>query len=334
MAASGRDAIDNDRDVRAWLNYFLPLGRKDLRAWEEHVDAFVRTHEDLRDQIAHRLLPKLHMMALIHEQTSNTQAITIYTDMRELAERGATREQLLQLEARRQDALRLSVQYRVLTETTNPADALRPSALVARKCGVTPESTAVALPDDVERLCVHSDRRTALATLLGLSGDRRDQVPEATVSGTVLQWPDRDQSELADVFDRLTHLHIIFLERNNLSVLPASIGSLCELKQLYLTGNLLTTLPDEMRRLVGLRVLSMGANALEALPDWIGDLSDLRELIVYRNKLRRAPRSLARLTQLRVLSLFSNPLEREERDWVQHQLVPMLTCLESTMVVV
>lgn len=93
MAArdDGIERIERIEDVKSWLARFLPLEPKSVRAWEEHVDAFVQTHEDMRDHIARQLLPKLHMMARSHLQSSAIQSATLHADMLELAVDGGTR---------------------------------------------------------------------------------------------------------------------------------------------------------------------------------------------------------------------------------------------------
>ena len=68
---------------------------------------------------------------------------------------------------------------------------------------------------------------------------------------------------------------------------PAEIGRLSALRQLYLVSNQLTTLPAEIGQLTELRRLCLGDNQLTSVPAEIGQLTSLRKLRLTGNQLTR-----------------------------------------------
>ena len=89
---------------------------------------------------------------------------------------------------------------------------------------------------------------------------------------------------------------------------PAEIGQLTSLAELWLDGNQLTSVPAEIGQLAALKVLSLSGNQLTSLPAEIGQLISLRELRLYDNQLMRVPAEIRQLTSLRELSLGGNKL--------------------------
>ena len=93
--------------------------------------------------------------------------------------------------------------------------------------------------------------------------------------------------------------------------IPASIGHLPNLEQLYLFSNTMRgTIPPEIGRLEKLTHLSLGENKLGGkIPASIGDLSALRYLYLNGNQLRGSiPEEIGRLTNLQHLALWGNQL--------------------------
>ena len=80
------------------------------------------------------------------------------------------------------------------------------------------------------------------------------------------------------------------------------------MKSLYLNGNQLTTLPESIGGLTALTSLDLSDNRLTALPESIGGLTALTSLYLFRNRLTTLPESIGGLTALTSLYLFCNRL--------------------------
>ncbi|HRJ16967.1 MAG TPA: leucine-rich repeat domain-containing protein, partial [Saprospiraceae bacterium] len=73
-----------------------------------------------------------------------------------------------------------------------------------------------------------------------------------------------------------------------LTQLPAEIGSLSHLTELYLYGNQLTSLPPEIGQLSELTLLNLDGNQFTELPESLSQLQYLRTLSLHRNPLPAA----------------------------------------------
>jgi hypothetical protein len=107
----------------------------------------------------------------------------------------------------------------------------------------------------------------------------------------------------------------ISLNKNNLTgALPAEIGDLTNLTELYLYGNGITSLPSQIGTLSALEQLNLGhawlgGNNLTTLPSTIGDLESLWNLSLCDNQLTSLPSSFWNLTELWYLYLSDNQLD-------------------------
>ena len=107
----------------------------------------------------------------------------------------------------------------------------------------------------------------------------------------------------------LTNLQQLFLYNNQLSGdIPDSLGDLANLQQLILRQNQLRgTIPD-LSRLTSLTHLSFANNQLDGpIPNWVGRLTSLTELYLSSNQLSgEIPPTLGDLTNLRIARFASN----------------------------
>ena len=87
-----------------------------------------------------------------------------------------------------------------------------------------------------------------------------------------------DQDELAATLEQAGDegWTTLDLSDEGLEYLPAEIGNLTSLTELFLDGNDLTALPPEIGNLTGLTRLALDGNELTALPPEIGNLTGLK----------------------------------------------------------
>ena len=106
----------------------------------------------------------------------------------------------------------------------------------------------------------------------------------------------------------LDNLRELYLSGNDLTTVPEVIANLTQLQVLTLDGNALITLPDFIGNLVQLQRLDLSGNDLVTLPDWIGNLSQLELLQLNHNNLNALPASIGNLAQLQIFEVFKNDL--------------------------
>ncbi|XP_071844667.1 uncharacterized protein [Apostichopus japonicus] len=107
-------------------------------------------------------------------------------------------------------------------------------------------------------------------------------------------------------FDKVKKL---FLKRNRLTTLPASIGFLQSLTVLYLPSNNISSLPNEICELKQLECLDVSQNCLLSLPSNVGQLPNLEKLHLSSNALTELPEEIGQLQSLKVLIVTNNQLE-------------------------
>ena len=117
--------------------------------------------------------------------------------------------------------------------------------------------------------------------------------------------PDQLDADTLWKLFQLTQLNVSYKE---LTVLPANVGQLPNLKWLYCSYNQLQALPASLGELQHLKILNCADNELQALPDSIGQLQRLEVLLCSANQLQALPDCLAGLPKLKKLDAQKNPL--------------------------
>ena len=102
----------------------------------------------------------------------------------------------------------------------------------------------------------------------------------------------------------------LYLDKQNLSVLPPEIGKLAKLTYLTLHENQLIEIPKEIENLTNLGYLTLYENQLIKIPKEIGNLINLGLLNLNDNKLIAIPKEIGNLTNLTVLYSNNNQLTK------------------------
>jgi len=97
------------------------------------------------------------------------------------------------------------------------------------------------------------------------------------------------------------------VSEKNLNV-PKCIGSLKNLKKLYLFGNHIENLPDSFTNLQNLEQINLASNNLSTFPSEICKIKSLKTCILCYNKLRSIPDDIKNLRNLEYLDLDGNSI--------------------------
>lgn len=100
----------------------------------------------------------------------------------------------------------------------------------------------------------------------------------------------------------------IILDNNQITEIPASIGTSVNLTRLYVRKNKLTSIPKELGNLSNLQLLLLGSNQITELPIEIGNLTKLTQLRLENNKITELPKEIGNLTNLTHLFLENNQI--------------------------
>ncbi len=77
---------------------------------------------------------------------------------------------------------------------------------------------------------------------------------------------------------------LVYLDQNQITIIPPEIGLLINLQELWLSCNQITIIPPEIGQLVNLQVLSIRDNQIKIIPPEIGQLINLQDLILCQNQ--------------------------------------------------
>ena len=109
---------------------------------------------------------------------------------------------------------------------------------------------------------------------------------------------------LPDELGGLTSLEQLWLDQNQLTYLPNTIGDLENLKTLELQYNWLESIPSELGNCAKLEFLHLDRNDLDSIPATLGSLRQLRELhLVNAGNLLNVPEELCQLRLLELIEI-------------------------------
>lgn len=114
--------------------------------------------------------------------------------------------------------------------------------------------------------------------------------------------------------ENLSNLQTLYLDRNELSVLPTGITHLKSLHTLSLQGNTslrLGPLFEELAQLEGLEVLLLNLCRIKELPATLSQLKQLEILWLNANVIEKLPESISQMPGLKEVYIQGNPLEAE-----------------------
>lgn len=121
-----------------------------------------------------------------------------------------------------------------------------------------------------------------------------------------------DNNQLRDLPRELFYchgLHKLSLSDNEITSIPAAIGSLINLDDLDISKNGIIDLPDNIKACKHLKTLEASINPLGKIPDGITQLLNLRELYLNDTFLDYLPGNFGRLSKLKILEIRENHLK-------------------------
>ena len=120
---------------------------------------------------------------------------------------------------------------------------------------------------------------------------------------------------------QLPNLYAVWIDFNELTVVPDNIGLLSQITYLYLDGNRLSDVPPTMRSMKSLTVLHLGYNNFSQLPERFMEMPGLLMVHINNNQITAIPRNYgSKKYTLLALLLDGNPIVPEEVIWAKKAL--------------
>lgn len=204
-----------------------------------------------------------------------------------------------------------------------------------------PQWTSPSLELTAARLLLHRPHRSVLGEHVFGILSTLDSLTSLDLSDNFLNGP------LSELATKLVHLEALYLDSNQISALPKSLGAWTKMKWfsasdnqiavlppevgewrnsvfISLRTNLLKELPTEVGNWVHLERLFLGTNLLTAIPHEFGSLTALVELELRNNQIAELPMTLSACVQLRRLHLGKNKIVE-----IPSEILSTLTELEE-----
>ncbi|XP_023299961.2 leucine-rich repeat-containing protein 58 [Lucilia cuprina] len=202
---------------------------------------------------------------------------------------------------------------------------------------------------DIEILLLNHNRLKFLPTaiknftnlrILDLSSNQLTSLPEAiaqlplvTLVAKNNQLTNQSLPKTFTMKNQQSSLKELNLSGNLLTHFPEQVIELRNLKYLYVGGNQITAISKDIWKMQGLQVLSMGGNLITEVPEAVGVLSQLQALVLCDNLIENLPTSIARLKNLKSLLLHKNRLKHLPKDIVALKNLAELSLRDNPLVV-
>lgn len=158
---------------------------------------------------------------------------------------------------------------------------------------------------------------------LNLKGNNIQRLPEniqklKTIKDLNLSYNLLNDEVSYGYLSKLPLLYSLWLDHNDLNLLPKAIRTLDQVNYLYLDNNELKNLPEEIFGMKKLRVLHLGFNKFTEFPSQFIKVPNLIMVLLNNNQITSFPRQYeAEKYSLLSLVLDHNPIPKGEQKWVE-----------------
>lgn len=159
---------------------------------------------------------------------------------------------------------------------------------------------------------------------LNLKGNKIKQLPAAIKNIKTLKDLNLSYNELHDeksyeYLGSLPMLYSLWIDHNNLTRLPKTVGFINQITYFYIDNNALTSLPEEIKEMRGLRVLHAGYNKFTTLPEEFIKMPSLIMVHINNNQITSISRKYeTEKYAMLALLLDHNPIPESEKIWAEN----------------
>jgi len=154
--------------------------------------------------------------------------------------------------------------------------------------------------------------------------DGGKSVPVTSVRNLHLFLNKNQIAVIPDEIAALKNVVFIYFNHNQLSALPSILTEMDSLVGMYFSANQFTEIPPFVFGMTRLKKLQFSENRIRVLPAEVGNLKELRHLNMSHNQIAVIPDTAARLTRLRVCDLSDNCITALPEAFGQVQIVNQL----------
>ena len=140
-----------------------------------------------------------------------------------------------------------------------------------------------------------------------------------------------DIEVVPEEFSLLGKVEFIYLNSNKIRAIPVAVTKMKSLQGMYFTKNRLTEIPVEIFAVKQLRKFQISRNRVKEIPAAFGNLVNLIHLNLADNEIASVPDSMANLTQLRVCDLSGNRLTQLPEAFSRVQILYQLRVRDNPL---